>query len=102
MRVLVVEDEKKVARSLRDGLEAEHYDVRVASSGEEGLFLVNHEEFDCVVLDLMLPQRDGLEVLTTLGKRELSTPGPHPHGEGHHRRSGAWIGQRRGRLPRET
>jgi DNA-binding response OmpR family regulator len=74
MRVLVVEDEKKVARALREGLEAEHYDVRVASSGEEGFFLVNHEAFDCVVLDLMLPQRDGLEVLTTLRRRGLQTP----------------------------
>jgi DNA-binding response OmpR family regulator len=59
MRVLVVEDEKKVAKALREGLEADHYDVRVASSGEEGFFLVNHEAFDCVVLDLMLPQRNG-------------------------------------------
>ena len=74
MRVLVVEDEKKVARALRDGLEAEHYDVRVASSGEEGFFLANHETFDCVVLDLMLPRRDGLEVLSTLRKRGLQTP----------------------------
>ena len=74
MRVLVVEDEKKVAKALREGLEAEHYDVRVASSGEEGFFLVNHEAFDCVVLDLMLPQRDGLEVLTTLRKRGLPPP----------------------------
>src|SRR5215469_5722728 len=70
MRVLVVEDEKKVAKALRERLEAEHYDVRVASSGEEGVFLVNHEAFDCVVL----PQRDGLEVLTTLRKRGLPTP----------------------------
>jgi len=53
MRVLVAEDEEKVAKALREGLEAEHYDVRVASSGEEGFFLVNHEAFDCVVLDLM-------------------------------------------------
>jgi two-component system, OmpR family, copper resistance phosphate regulon response regulator CusR len=65
MRVLVVEDEKKVARALREGLEAEHYDVRVAASGEEGFFVVNHETFDCVILDLMLPQRGGLEILTT-------------------------------------
>jgi len=74
MRVLVVEDEKKVAKALREGLEAEHYDVRLASSGEEGFFLVNHETFDCVVLDLMLPHRDGIEVLTTLLKRGLQTP----------------------------
>jgi len=74
MRVLIVEDEKKVARALRDGLEAEHYDVRVASTGEEGFFLLNHEAFDLVILDLMLPGRDGLEVLATLRKRELDTP----------------------------
>jgi DNA-binding response OmpR family regulator len=71
---LIVEDEKKVAKALRDGLEAEHYEVRVASTGEEGFFLVNHESFDVVVLDLMLPRRDGLEVLTTLRRRGLQTP----------------------------
>src|SRR5262250_3343359 len=74
MRVLIVEDEKKVAKALREGLEAEHYDVRLAASGEEGFFLVNHEAFDCVILDLMLPQRDGIEILTTLRKRGLQTP----------------------------
>jgi len=74
MRVLIVEDEKKVAKALREGLEAEHYAVRVASSGEEGFFLVNHETFDCVVLDLMLPHRDGLEILATVRKRGLQTP----------------------------
>src|SRR5262244_53246 len=74
MRVLVVEDEKKVAKALRDGLEAERYDVSVAASGEEGFFLVNHEIFDLVLLDLMLPRRNGIEVLTTLRKRGLQTP----------------------------
>src|SRR5499425_424555 len=74
MRVLVVEDEKKVAKALREGLEAERYDVQVASTGEEGFFLANHESFDLVVLDLMLPRRDGLEVLATLRKRGLQTP----------------------------
>jgi DNA-binding response OmpR family regulator len=74
VRVLVVEDERKVAKALREGLEAEHYAVRVASTGEEGFFLVNHEAFDLVVLDLMLPRRDGLEVLTTLRRRGLQTP----------------------------
>ena len=67
---------KRKSPRLREGLEAEHYDVRVAATGEEGFFLVNHEAFDCVVLDLMLPQRDGLEVLTTLRKRGLPTPVP--------------------------
>ena len=74
MRILVVEDDKKVAKALREGLQAEHYDVRVAPTGEEGFFLVNHELFDLVLLDLMLPRRDGIEVLTTLRKRGLQTP----------------------------
>ena len=74
MRVLVVEDERKVAKALREGLEAEHYEVRVASTGEDGFFLLNHEPFDVVVLDLMLPRRDGIEILTTLRKQGRETP----------------------------
>src|SRR5215470_15664025 len=73
VRVLVVEDEKKLARALREGLEAESYGVTVASTGEDGFFLANHDAFDLVVLDLMLPGRGGLEVLTTLRKRGLQT-----------------------------
>jgi two-component system copper resistance phosphate regulon response regulator CusR len=74
LRILVVEDEVKVARALREGLEREKYEVVVASTGEEGFFLVNAEEFDLVILDLMLPGRDGLQVLATLRKRGLQTP----------------------------
>lgn len=74
MRILVVEDEAKVAQALRQGLEREKYEVVVAPTGEEGFFLVNAEEFDLVILDLMLPGRDGLEVLATLRKRGLETP----------------------------
>jgi len=69
-----VEDERKVARAVREGLEAEHYHVEVAATGEEGFFLANHDTFDLVVLDLMLPRRDGLEVLATLRRRGLQTP----------------------------
>lgn len=74
MRILVVEDESKVAKALKEGLEAEHYEVTVARTGEEGFFLVNAQTFDLVVLDLMLPGRDGLEVLNTLRKHGLQTP----------------------------
>jgi DNA-binding response OmpR family regulator len=74
MRVLVVEDEPTVARAVQEGLAAEHYDVVVAHTGEEGFFYANAETFDVVVLDLMLPGRDGLEVLSTLRKRGLQTP----------------------------
>jgi two-component system copper resistance phosphate regulon response regulator CusR len=74
MRILVVEDEKKVARALREGLEGEHFDVIVADNGEEGFFLVSDQTFDLIVLDLMLPGRDGLDILKALRKRSVQTP----------------------------
>ena len=74
MRILVVEDEAKVARALQEGLERQQYEVVVAGTGEEGFYLVSAEEFDLVILDLMLPGRDGLQVLATLRKRGLVTP----------------------------
>src|SRR5437867_11632275 len=74
LRILVVEDEAKVARALREGLEREKYEVVVAPTGEVGFFLVNAQEFDLVILDLMLPGRDGLQVLATLRKRGMQTP----------------------------
>lgn len=74
MRILIIEDEAKVARALKEGLEEEHYDVAVAKTGEEGFFRANAELFDLIVLDLMLPGRDGIEVLTTLRKRGLQIP----------------------------
>ena len=74
VKILVIEDERKVAEALREGLEAERYDVRVAASGEEGFYLANQQSFDVVLLDLMLPRRDGLDVLSTLRKRGIQTP----------------------------
>jgi DNA-binding response OmpR family regulator len=74
VRILIIEDEEKVATALRAGLEAERYEVSIAATGEEGFFLANHESFDLVLLDLMLPRRDGIEVLTTLRQRGLQTP----------------------------
>jgi DNA-binding response OmpR family regulator len=72
--ILVVEDETKVARALREGLERENYEGEVAATGDEGIFRVNAEEFDLVLLDLMLPGRDGPKALATLRKRGLDTP----------------------------
>ena len=74
MRVLVVEDERKLAQVLASALTAEHYDVVVAPTGEDGFFRANAETFDLVVLDLMLPGRSGLEILQTLRKRHVQTP----------------------------
>ncbi|MBI3832805.1 MAG: response regulator transcription factor [Planctomycetes bacterium] len=74
MRVLVVEDEKKVAKALMEGLTGEHYDVAVAATGDEGFILANEQAFDFIVLDLMLPGRSGLEILAAIRKRGSQTP----------------------------
>jgi two-component system, OmpR family, copper resistance phosphate regulon response regulator CusR len=74
VRILIVEDEEKMARALRTGLEVNQFSVSVAHTGEEGFFLASTEAFDLVVLDLMLPGRDGMEVLAALRQRSVSVP----------------------------
>jgi len=74
VRILVIEDEAKVARALKAGLEREHYDVEIAATGEEGFYRLSSETFALVVLDLMLPGRNGLEILATLRERAVTTP----------------------------
>lgn len=74
MRILVIEDEAKVAEALREVLEAEHYEVTVARTGEEGFYEASAQAFDLIVLDLMLPGRDGLDVLRTLRQQDVQTP----------------------------
>ncbi|MEP7304289.1 MAG: response regulator transcription factor [Acidobacteriota bacterium] len=72
--VLVVEDEQKVANALREGLEGEQYDVAVEHTGEGAFFRLNTESYDVILLDLMLPGRDGLQILRTLRQRGDKTP----------------------------
>jgi DNA-binding response OmpR family regulator len=74
MRVLVVEDEHKVANALREGLEEEQFHVVVETTGEGAYFRVTTETFDIVLLDLGLPGRSGLEILSALRQRGLKTP----------------------------
>ncbi len=74
MHILVVEDEMKMAKALREGLEADGYCVSVAHTGEEGFYLVQAEPFDLVVLDVMLPGRNGFEILSTLRRNGVKTP----------------------------
>lgn len=74
MRILVIEDEPKVGQALEEGLTAEHYDVALATRGEEGFFRLAAEVYDLVILDLMLPGRDGLEVLRAMRQRGIRTP----------------------------
>lgn len=65
-RLLIVEDERKVADALREGLEGENYRVMVEENGEAAFFRLNTEQFDLVLLDLGLPARDGLDILKAL------------------------------------
>ena len=74
MRILVVEDENKVANALLEGLKGERYDVVVERTGEGAFFRITTESFDAVLLDLTLPGRDGLEILAAMRERGVKTP----------------------------
>lgn len=73
-RLLVIEDQKKLLRSLNQGLVEEGYDVVTSATGEEGYYLATTEAFDAVVLDLNLPGRDGLQILGDLRQSGFSKP----------------------------
>ncbi len=74
MRVLVVEDERTLANLIKEGLEEENFSVDVAYDGEEGLFLALSEPYDAIILDIMLPKIDGIEILRRIRDRGVKTP----------------------------
>lgn len=74
MRILVVEDDPKTAAYLRKGLSENGFKVKVAEDGDEGLHLALTKEFDLILLDVMLPNMDGWQVLKKLRFRENQTP----------------------------
>jgi len=74
MRILVVEDEKKVASFIKKGLEEEFFSVDVAFNGKEGLELASSEEYDLIILDIMIPFIDGITLTKELRKRNILTP----------------------------
>jgi heavy metal response regulator len=74
MRILVIEDEKKVATFIKKGLVEEHYAVDTAFDGEEGLYLSEINEYDLIVLDLMIPKIDGFGVLKKIRERKNTVP----------------------------
>jgi len=74
VRVLLIEDDAKTARAVASGLRSEGFQTVIANTGEEGFFLLSREIFDFVILDWMLPGRDGIEVLRTLRARGAKTP----------------------------
>lgn len=74
MKILVVEDEKKVAKFLQQGLEEERYAVDVARDGEQGKSLALTENYDLIILDVLLPKKDGITMLKELRVQKLNTP----------------------------
>lgn len=74
MRILVVEDEKKVSGFIRRGLKEEGYAVDVAADGEEGHYLASTNEYDLLILDIMLPKMDGLTLCQQLRDRDYTGP----------------------------
>ena len=74
MKLLVIEDEKKVANFIQQGLSEEEYTVECAYDGEQGLEKALSSEFDVIILDLMLPKRDGISILRELRARGVNTP----------------------------
>ena len=74
MRILLVEDDNRVASFVRRGLREEQYAVDMAADGEKAIFMCQTGEYDLIILDLMLPKKDGMEVLRTLRGSKNGTP----------------------------
>ena len=74
MKVLIVEDEKKIAAFVRKGLEAQGFVVDVSHHGDEGFTLASTRPYDAAILDIMLPGRDGLSILRNLRDRRIALP----------------------------
>jgi heavy metal response regulator len=74
MRILIVEDEKKVASFIKKGLEEEYFSVDIAGDGKEGLKLIESEEYDLIIMDVMLPFLDGITLVKETRKRKIAIP----------------------------
>jgi two-component system OmpR family response regulator len=74
MRLLIVEDEIKLANVLRRGLEQEGYAVDAVADGSDAIWMASENDYDCIVLDVMIPGQDGIEVCRALRSRSVWTP----------------------------
>jgi heavy metal response regulator len=74
MRILVVEDEKKVASFIKKGLEEDYYSVDIALDGKEGSKLAFSDEYDLIIMDIMLPFKDGISILKEIRQEKITTP----------------------------
>jgi heavy metal response regulator len=74
MRILIIEDERKVSQFLKKGFLSEAYSVDIATDGEHGSYLARTEPYDAIILDIMLPKKDGIEVLQEIRQAKITTP----------------------------
>jgi heavy metal response regulator len=74
MRILIIEDDKKIAGFIKKGLTEEHYAVDVFYDGEEGAYWAQVNEYDLIILDIMLPKKDGIEVCRELRNKNIIAP----------------------------
>jgi two-component system, OmpR family, copper resistance phosphate regulon response regulator CusR len=74
MRILIIEDEKKVAQFIKKGFQSEAYSVDIALDGERGSYLAQTGEYDAIILDIMLPKKNGIEVLKETREAKIQTP----------------------------
>src|ERR1700722_17821087 len=74
MRILVIEDERKIALFLKESLEAEYFAVDVAHDGEAGAYHAQINEYDLIILDNVLPKKEGLDVLREIRANGVSVP----------------------------
>lgn len=74
MTILVIEDEIKITRFIKKGLEMEHYTVETAYDGKEGLEKASINNYDLIILDIMLPKMDGIEVCRKIREEKIETP----------------------------
>lgn len=74
MRILVVEDEARLAEVLKKGLTEDGFAVDVAGDGEEGFFMAVSESYDLLILDIMLPKKNGLDICRDLRSKGIKTP----------------------------
>ncbi len=74
MKILIIEDDEKIINFLKKGLQEESYTVDYSKNGDEGIYLASVNNYDLILLDIMLPVKNGIEVCRTLRTNEISTP----------------------------
>ncbi|TLP39185.1 response regulator transcription factor [Arcobacter arenosus] len=74
MKILIIEDDEKIVNFLKKGLQEESYSVDYSLNGDEGIYLASVNTYDLILLDIMIPIKDGIEVCKTLREEKINTP----------------------------